>query len=323
MPDAPIIGRVERPGDFARLTLNAQAGDALTIGVTPLPGSILRPTLEVFDPDGIALVQVTADVSGIALVPRLDVLTTGEHSLFVTGADNTGGAFVISYGLDGAYSTLFRAVLPPDVPGQGQLGRGLRDVWALYLNEGDVITAGVTSGTRDFDAALALIASDGTEIAFSDDAPNSPDPLIGSVAATGNGVHLLHVTGENASAGAYTLLWRYLIAAPAPTLPPASAPIMRVDSELAAGETRTYVFQGMGGQSVRITVTATGGALDPVALLFAPDGAQIAQGDDSDGSLNPRFEAVLPVDGTYTLSIRGYGDTAGTFDAAVELLVGQ
>ncbi|MDX2139339.1 MAG: hypothetical protein SF123_14740, partial [Chloroflexota bacterium] len=176
-PYAPIIGRVERPGDFARLTLNGQAGDALTIGVTPLPGSILRPTLEVFDPDGISLMQVSADASGVVLVPRLDALTTGEYSLFVTGADNTGGAFVISYGTDGAYSELFRAVLPPDVPGQGQLGRGLRDVWAVYLNAGDVITAGVTSSTRDFDAALALVAPDGTQIAFSDDAPNSPDPL--------------------------------------------------------------------------------------------------------------------------------------------------
>jgi hypothetical protein len=323
-PYAPLIGRVERPGDFARLTLNARTGDALTIGVTPLPGSILRTTLEVFDPDGVALVQISADASGVALVPRLDALMTGEYSLFVTGADNTGGAFVISYGLDGAYSELFRAVLPPDVPGQGQLAtRGLRDVWAVYLNAGDVITAGVTSGTRDFDAALALIAPDGTQVAFSDDAPNGGDPLIGSAAASVSGVYLFQVTGEDAaSAGAYTLLWRYLIAAPTPTLPPSRAPILRADGELVAGETRAYVFQGMAGQQVRIGVTATSGGLDPLAVLLAPDGAIIAQGDDSDGSLNPRFDATLPADGTYTLQLRGYGDTAGGFTAAVDLLVG-
>ncbi|MDX2137856.1 MAG: hypothetical protein SF123_07145, partial [Chloroflexota bacterium] len=192
-----------------------------------------------------------------------------------------------------------------------------------YLNAGDVITAGVTSSTRDFDAALALVAPDGTQIAFSDDAPNSPDPLIGSAAAAVSGVHLLHVTGEDASAGAYTLLWRYLIAAPTPTLPPSAAPILRTDGDLAAGETRTYVFQGMAGQQVRIYVEATSGGLDPLAVLLAPDGTAIAQGDDSDGSLNPRFEAVLPADGTYTLQLRGYGATAGTFDAVVELLVAQ
>ncbi len=45
---------------------------------------------------------------------------------------------------------------------------------------------------------------------------------------------------------------------------------------------------------------------DPVAALIGPDGSVIAEADDADDTLNPHFEMVLPVDGTYNVRVNGY-----------------
>jgi hypothetical protein len=83
----------------------------------------------------------------------------------------------------------------------------------------------------------------------------------------------------------------------------------------------SYPFQGFAGQHVGIQVIAISPELDPVAVLQAPDGTIIAQGDDSEDSLNPIFEAVLPVTGTYVLRVNGYNATSGTVEVLVEGLL--
>ena len=60
--------------------------------------------------------------------------------------------------------------------------------------------------------------------------------------------------------------------------------------------------------------------VDPVAVLLAPDGAVIAESDDTDGDLNPRFTVQLPADGTYRVRVNGY-NVAGRFTLTVEALV--
>lgn len=319
--NSPAAGRLARPGDFARYTLLAQAGDVITLGAYPVAGSSLRPALELFDEEGVSLVQTGTLADGKALLPAVVIPTTGIYSAFVTGTDDTTGDFVISFGRGGAFIEDYRGEIAVNVPMQSSIGRGGRDVWALRLNAGDRLTATVVSTDGALDPALELIAPDGSRIVYNDDLPGDPSAAFGDVTVSNAGTYLLRVTGENAlTAGGYTLVWRYLAAAPTPTPPPASVLLMAVDGQLDEGGEARYVFQGGTSERVRVEVIAEG-ALDPLALLIAPDGSTLIEVDDSADGLNPRFEVELPADGTYTLVVRGYGAGGGAFTARVVRLI--
>ena len=104
--------------------------------------------------------------------------------------------------------------------------------------------------------------------------------------------------------------------------PPTPAPliILSATDPLPARTYLYYPFQGEAGVRVRVVVEAQGGGLDPVAALLGPAGETIAEGDDSDGTLNPVFEALLPADGTYTVRVNAYGESAGEARVIVERL---
>jgi hypothetical protein len=318
----PLTGRLARPGEFARYTLRAEAGEVITLGVYPAVGGALRPVVELFDEDGISITQSGTQGDGSALLPAVVIPTTGIYSAFVTGADDTAGDFVIAFGRGGAYAEQYRGLIAVNVPTPGSIARrGWRDVWALRLNAGDRLTATVVAADALLDPALELVAPDGSRIVYNDDLPGEPSAAFGDVTVSNAGIYLLRVTGENAlTAGAYTLVWRYLAAAPTPTPLPASVVVMAVDGELGDGGAQRYAFQGSAGQRVRVDVMAAG-ALDPLAAILAPDGSTLIEVDDSEGGLNPRFEIELPAEGTYTLVVRGYGAGGGAFAARVVTLI--
>jgi hypothetical protein len=80
------------------------------------------------------------------------------------------------------------------------------------------------------------------------------------------------------------------------------------DGRLASGEyTDHYRFSARRGE--RVTITLTGGKLDPYLLLARPDGTRDAN-DDSDvngqPSLNSRIDTVLAEDGDYVVTVTSY-----------------
>jgi hypothetical protein len=125
-----------------------------------------------------------------------------------------------------------------------------------------------------------------------------------------------------ATAGPYRLVWRYVNIAPTPTYDAPRILLFSVEDSVLPGEYQFYPFQGSAGQKVRIRVTGTGGAttgFDPVAALIGPSGELIAEGDDSQGSLNPHFSADLSAEGTYQVRVNGYL-SGGPFELIVERL---
>jgi hypothetical protein len=82
------------------------------------------------------------------------------------------------------------------------------------------------------------------------------------------------------------------------------------------------VFQGAAGDRLRLRVIARTPGLDPVAALFGPDGALLAQADDSPGSLNPDLEVTLPASGSFVWRVNGYNGAAGEVEVRIERLVG-
>jgi hypothetical protein len=237
--------------------------------------------------------------------------------------DASTGDYSVSYGAGPSRENTLRGLTEADGVYNGEvLRRGMRDVWSLELNAGDIITATVSPSTTTLDPLLELVAPDGSLVATDDNSGGGRNPLINSAYAPVTGVYRLRVTPVNAAtSGPYTLIWRYVNTAPTPTPVPATIPILDYDDFVADNTYQFYPFQGRAGQQVVIRVNAQAGStLDPVAALLGPDGAVIAEGDDSDGGLNPRIVAALPSNGTYTVRVNGYL-SGGPFQLLVDLIV--
>jgi hypothetical protein len=80
-----------------------------------------------------------------------------------------------------------------------------------------------------------------------------------------------------------------------------------------------YVFEGLRGEVVSVTLNVTSGDLDPVLAVLDSEGAVIASLDDADGSRSPRIESFrIERTDVYTVIVGrfgfGLGSTAGEFD---------
>jgi hypothetical protein len=215
-----------------------------------------------------------------------------------------------------------RGDITVDQPTDGQIiRRGLRDVWSLYLNAGDVISAAVSPKETQLDPVLELIAPDGSLISQDDNGGGGRSASIGSALAPVSGLYHLRVTAAGGfGSGAYTLVWHYINLAPTATPRPGTILLMSFEDTIPPSTYQFYTFQGKAGDTVQIQVVAEpGSGFDPVAVLLGLDGAVIAEGDDNGSDLNPRFTAQLPADGTYSVRVNGYL-TGGAFTLTVEKL---
>lgn len=73
-----------------------------------------------------------------------------------------------------------------------------------------------------------------------------------------------------------------------------------------------HSFNGTAGQRVSITMSVTGGGLDPYIYLIGPDGYVLAQDDDGGGGVNSRIPfslgtLTLPETGTYIIEATSFG----------------
>lgn len=318
----PLIGRIERAGDVRRYLISAEPGALVSLAVSPAPGSGVLPHVEFYNPAGEQLLAVSSrrDAGGDALMPALGLMEGGTYSVYVTADANTTGDFIIAFGWGASHTDVDRGLMAADERRDAALDkRGLRDVWTLYLHQGDVIDARVESLSRGFNPVLELVAPDGTVIAGDDNSGGGFNPLFGAVEIAQTGFYRLRLTGaEAASFGAYALTWRRLEAGPTPTSPAPTLPLMIIDGEVPAGGLLEFPLQGVRGQAVRVRVEALTPDFDPIAALLRADGAVVADGDDSAGSLNPLFEAQLPATGTYLVRVSGYGASGGAVRVSVE-----
>jgi hypothetical protein len=319
---APAIGTIESGSGFSQFSFYADAGDVVTIGVSPFSDSGLRPMFEVFSPEGLMIASARASTSsdgGSASLSGIQIPESGAYLLMVMGENRSLGAFTVSYGRGTSRLDVFRGVAASEQRYTSTLSpRGMRDLWALNLQAGDVITAAVSVQDGGFAPALELTDLDGQRIAGDDNASGSANALLRSVSVARSGQYLLRVrSATGTQIGSYTLIWRYINLAASATPAPLQTTLLRAEGDIAqAGDYHFYTFYGLQGQQVLVEVRPTGSSrLDPVAALLDATGTELATGDDDDG-LNPRFFATLPADGAYSLRINGYL-TAGSYEAFV------
>ena len=83
-----------------------------------------------------------------------------------------------------------------------------------------------------------------------------------------------------------------------------------VSGTVAPGARDSWLFDGLAGDVVTITVTATGEqTLDGYIELFTLNAAQLAVDDDSLDGVNPQIVGFeLPETGTYRVVVQGYAE---------------
>ncbi len=319
----PVLGVIERKGDFDRYPLTVTQGQLITIGVRP--DANFRVKLELFDSDGLLIITATPNISnagGDALIPALVAAQSGTYVAFVTGEANSTGGYSISYGVGFSHSETRRGETVSDQLYIGNIQRlGLSEVWTLELNRNDVISAAASIGQGNLDPVLELIAPDGSLVAMDDNGGGNRDAQIASAIAPIGGRYHLRVSSANANGqGAYTLVWRIITRPPTATPVPGTVLLLSYDDNVPVNTYQYYSFYAQAGTQVEVHVMAQPGSpLDPVAALLAPDGTILAQGDDEDNNINPRFIAPLSVDGTYKVRVNGYL-TSGAFTLTVNQL---
>jgi hypothetical protein len=173
-----------------------------------------------------------------------------------------------------------------------------------------------------FDPILEIAKGNDQQAFMVDDNSGSDrNAIIPNIRITESGLYHLRIkAAQAATTGKYTLLWRYINAVPTPTPARGIVRLLTVDDTVADGAYAFYPFQGQAGQQIEISVvTEADNGFDPVAVLIGPDGSIIAEGDDSENSLNPRFVMTLSEEGTYTVRVNGYL-RGGDFELSVVAL---
>jgi hypothetical protein len=201
---------------------------------------------------------------------------------------------------------------------QGEVAPGgLFDRHFIQADAGDILTVQAWSANG---SALRLALEIYTPVGelMTRATADTTGAIIPGIGVIETGTYAVFVTDLGDDGGAYTLIWRYESRAQTPT--PMPQIILSANDPLPAQTYLYYPFQGIGGSRIRIRIEAQNDNLDPVAALLDQNGTVIAEGDDSNGTLNPLFEATIPSDGTYVLRVNAYGETSGNARITVEAL---
>lgn len=323
----PVLAEIDREGGFQRFSFTAQQGDVVTLKAEPVGGSALIPEIQVFNPDGLLLETLPssrasiAGLNGAAVVGALSIGQTGTFVLIITGENNTAGAYTIGYGRGGSMRDNYKGEPTENSTAGGNLQVATRDLWRIPLQVGDAVSLAVSPNTPAVDPVIELVTSEGV-VAYRDDNSGANNAALIRLAEIRQpAVYFLRVYDANGTGtGDYTLLWRYVTLAATSTPRPNTVPILTVNGSVSDNQYQFYRFQGQVGQELRIQVEAADTSLlDPVMAVLDPQGAVIAEADDTIG-LNPQVDVTLAQTGTYSIRVNGYL-SSGNFTLRASLVL--
>jgi hypothetical protein len=169
---------------------------------------------------------------------------------------------------------------------------------------------------------LELVADNGDLVGIDYNSGGAQRPVINGVTIPRSGVYTIRVRpAVPQNLGNYTLTWRYISVAPTATPPVGTISVVALEDTIGDGEYKFYPFQAEAGQNLRITVSGSPNMnFDPVISILDPEAEVIAEGDDSQNSLNAIVFVEIPADGTYAVRVNGYLQ-GGDFSLLVDNLV--
>ena len=102
--DPPVAGTFDEVGEFDTYTINLDGGQTLTLLMTPQDPSILGQ-IEVLDPDGISLGNMSAGAAGEQIILQTVPITAGGNYTFLVASIEGTGAYEAEVFLNSALET--------------------------------------------------------------------------------------------------------------------------------------------------------------------------------------------------------------------------
>jgi hypothetical protein len=201
--------------------------------------------------------------------------------------------------------------------------------------EGDAVDIRLSNVSGDLDPLLILLGVNGQEIIRNDDDPNgfNRDSHIANFRLPETGTYTIIATrfqqAQGISEGEYSLTLSEGGAAPPPT--PEGATPAGGTGTIAYGETVTgslqgatnevrYTFTAQPGDVIDIRMNNASGNLDPLLILYGPNGREIARDDDSGGNFNAYIQGfAIQAPGMYSIAATRFGTSEGSFSLTLTL----
>lgn len=333
-PGRALTGVLEYEGDVDWYRLDARTGQRYRIilaSAEEREDALDDPLLQVMDADGNVLAY-NDDYNG--LNSQIDFVPTRSGPVYVVAgafADASAGAYTLSAERErlprdpAAADTSTRARITLgqsinallDYPGD-------RDWYRIRLNAGETYRFALSrndeAGEPLGDPLLRLYNARGEEVAADDDSGGNLNALLEyTAAATGN--YFVEARGylDDAS-GAYAL------SAHAGDIPADASTDMSLAAEgdyregvlSPAGDRDWYRLTLSEGQTVRISLLSPDMMLDPLLVVYGPDGAAAATDDDGGENLNSWLEFTATASGDHFVEARGFSDDAtGAYAIAI------
>ena len=279
------------------LDSGGQVADRLAaiVASAPLPGEVVAPTaLAVLSNGRVIFADLNGDTSTMTAVNRRALATQ-------TAA----------------------AALTMNAPVEGLFTEAASEqIWTFSGAAGDEVTVSAVELSRAgvLDVALRLLGPDGSEIASNDDQLGLDlfgvlDAQVSGQTLPTTGTYTAIVTRVSGS-GIYSVGVTAVRPLPAP-----EGDVTRVEGELSdAIPAHYWQFEGAAGDVITLTMQAGEGSLDPMLLLYGPDGELAAWNDDAaDVDLGTTAQIVLvtlPADGVYRLDATRF-DGSGPYSLVV------
>ncbi|MEO1201068.1 MAG: hypothetical protein AAFX10_00075 [Pseudomonadota bacterium] len=305
--------------DMDTWSFEADAGDAIRLGLAEVGGSGLSPFMLLYGPDG-ATITTGFGTSSTAISHNVSV--AGTYTLIVQDG-NTNVTGTGSYNLYFARSAETFVVPPGDEGGaltnggvvSGDIDLGDIDIWTFDAEVGENIRIGLgepgsPTSLRPF---ILLYGPDGVSISSS----SGTDTTVLSHEVAVGGTYTLFVQDGNTNVtgtGSYDLYFAQSAEAfivPAGDDGGVLSNGDRVSGNIDVTDIDLWTFEASVGDTIRLGVADTGGAsLSPFIVLYGPDGGSLASGFGTSATALS-YEAT--VGGAYTvMMLDGNTNATGT-----------
>ncbi|NJL94686.1 MAG: hypothetical protein HC915_13665 [Anaerolineae bacterium] len=309
--------------------LLTQSPSGTLLNTPPLPG--LDPYLELQAPNG----QIVAEndrwrpeIPDAYIRHTFDV--TGVYIVYLSSLNpSSTGGYVLSVSDGFTLRDVPRGRLVLNVSSQGRLETyGARNIWQLEVadvNEPIQIDVEALDPSR-FDVMAELVAPDG-DVWFDNDSGEATNARLSNLLLDQPGLYRLNIAANNnASIGAYRIIWRLArdLFTPTPSLTPTPRPTFTPTPPTPAPPSGTFAGEVAPGASFEVFVAANAGndlnivvlgleGFDPVLRVFDPANTLLLEVDDVSNSTDPRTRLTVAQSGLHRLEVRGYDGSGGRF----------
>lgn len=328
---------VPRGGDYVG-TITAAAGEIITFTVRALDPS-LDPKIEILDLAGAVLAanddHGTSDDALDQLDSRISNFAfpaAGGYIVRVDGYGNTFGSFELTIDRSGVTGDAPLVLTEPLVVTEGAVQTVTLTVpveemltYPLAVVAGEVYAFTVRALDDETDPFLIIEDENGGLIALNDDQGGFNtgldffDVALGNLIVERTGTYNLMI-GEYQDAGGTFELVIQRVATDGPLTPIVQEAIR---ASITPNAIYTHTFTAVAGEYISILADSRTDDLDTRLSLYS-EGVLLAENDDHSSELEELDFSdslirnfIIPADGTYTIEVAGYQDSAGDFNLLI------